>query len=81
MNALAILSMAAGRPAEQIIAFLERLKLLAPDMAAEIDFWLAALATPLGAENLAAIAKVIPGEIVNIFKGQIAPRDHPDSGI
>jgi hypothetical protein len=81
MNALAILSMAAGRPAAEILNFLERLKILAPDMAAEIDFWLVALQTPLGAENLAAIAKVLPGEIVNIFKGQIDPRDHPSDGI
>jgi hypothetical protein len=48
-----------------------------PDLAGSLQPIVDALDNPVAPENLAALAAVIPVELLNIGRGQIDPRRHP----
>lgn len=76
MKILDILEKAAGA-GSGLVDVLEKAKAAAPDLAGEIDGVLAKLGAAVDPANLVALAEAIPGEIANIAKGKIDPRDHP----
>jgi len=49
----------------------------APDAAPLINELLGKLAGAVPVENLVALAAALPGEIADIAKGKLDPRDHP----
>jgi hypothetical protein len=65
----------------ELVLLLEALKLKAPDLAPQIDEWLAKLNDSIGTEALVSLATVLPSEIANIAQGQLDPHDHPSDSI
>jgi hypothetical protein len=48
-----------------------------PDLAGSLQPIVDGLDNPVAPENLAALAAVIPAELLNIGRGQLDPRKHP----
>lgn len=64
-------------PVGGLVRVLEAAKLQAPDLAPQIDEWLAKLGAAASQSNLVTLAKVLPEEIAAIAGGKIDPRSHP----
>lgn len=73
MSLYELLLKAAGAPAGALVELLNKVKLVAPDLAGEVDKVLALLAQGVSVENLVSIASILPGEIANIAQGKIDP--------
>jgi hypothetical protein len=67
----------AGMAAGELVDLLEMLAERYPDLADAIREKIVQLETAVLPENLAALGAAIPGELLNIVKGKIEPKDHP----
>lgn len=76
MSILDILKLA-GTAGAGLVALLEKVKAELPDLAPEVDAWLAAIAKAVDAPNLVALAEALPKELANIGQGHLDPRRHP----
>ncbi len=65
----------------KMIEFLERVARQLPDLADEANEKIALLRSAAAMENLVSLAGVLPGEIADVAKGQIRPKDHPSDAI
>jgi hypothetical protein len=81
MTFLEILSSASGIPVATLQKFFADVKAKAPDLAPLVDKFLADLAAGVTAETIAKTIAALPPELLDILRGQIKPKDHPDSGI
>ena len=80
MDLLSIIAAAAGIPADKIIAILRAGATKFPDWGVDIEGLIAKITAPLSPENLAAVGSAAIGEVANILKGQIDPKEHPSDG-
>lgn len=53
----------------------------APDLAEKAEALAAQLDSPISPEALAELGAAIPGELLNISRGQLDPRNHPGDAI
>lgn len=80
MSILEILTKA-GVAGAELVALLEAVKLKAPDLAPQVDEWLAKLGTAVGSANLVALAEALPRELASIGRGDFDGRKHPSDVI
>lgn len=52
-----------------------------PELESSLRPIIQSLDNPVSPESLAALAAVLPGELLNIARGRIDPRDHPGDAV
>lgn len=76
MTLLDLLNKLAGA-GDELVEFLTRAKLAAPDLAPLVDEWLIRLNQAISVQSLIALATALPKELGDIAQGKIKPKDHP----
>lgn len=69
-----------GFAADGLADYLRAIATKFPELEPTVAEWLAKLEAPLSGDNLVAVFKVLPEQLLNIVQGKLDPRPHPSDG-